>query len=128
MSAFICSDVQVIKAVLGWAKHTAQTRLTPDNLVEKMNILMRENVRSVNWRYGERTRHKKIKVVVPYMDAYVPEPIEQIVQWLRCLDYNSCERPDYERSKAYTLNMKMQQALLMTMVGRRRFDSTKWTV
>lgn len=128
MSAYICSDEQFTLVVTAWNKHTEHTYNTP-LLLELANTLKKENIRSVNYRYNERTRCYKLKATD--IDAAYKHPlpsIEQTIQWLRCIDYQSCECPDYENTKAFALNMKMQQNLLMMLVGSRRFDSTKWSI
>lgn len=88
------------------------------------NTLKRENIRSVNWRYGERERFKPVKFVGYGEHASA----EQVVMWLRCIQYQSCERPDYYGSLAYRMNCDMQLDLLYKLVGDRRFDSTKWSI
>jgi hypothetical protein len=129
MSAFICSDEQFVRTVLGWAKHTAKhAGFNEEELAEMANTLKKENVRSVNWRYNEKTRAGKVRFPDVTLEEFEPASIEQVVQWLRCLDYQSCEHPDYEKSKAYVINVSMQRDLLMMMVGDRRFDSCRWII
>jgi hypothetical protein len=88
MSAFICSDRQF--AVVARA-------VFPDSLIRQQlfaNKLKRENIRSVNYRYKETTRFTKVN----FDDANdAPAYTDwDIVGLLRCIDYQSCERPDYD--------------------------------
>ena len=103
MSAFICNDRQFIEVINGFFTHS-QRNPGYAKLVEWANILKRENVRSVNYRYKERTRFQPV--------AFEPTHSEysawQTIQWLRSIDYQSCERPDYEKSEAYRLNLSLQ--------------------
>jgi hypothetical protein len=92
-------------------------------LVEWANTLKRENVRSVNYRYNERTRFQPI--------AFTPEAstasVWQVIQWLKCIDYQSCERQDYEKSEAYRLNLQMQ-CELFHVANDHRFTNLKWSI
>ena len=64
--------------------------------IEIGRILAKENRRSVNFRYDEKYSTKFVYRTVD-MSLYSPNDIIAAAQ---CLDYQSCERPDYYRSKA----------------------------
>ena len=59
MSAFICSDKQFIETINGYLTH-CKSNPVYTKLVEWANILKRENVRSVNHRYNERTKFEPV--------------------------------------------------------------------
>jgi hypothetical protein len=122
MSAFICTDKQFIEAINGFLTH-CQHNPGHAKLVEWANILKRENVRSVNHRYNERTRFEPI-VFEPASSSY---SAWQTINWLRCIDYQSCERPDYNKSEAYRLNMELQLELFNVM-NDSRFTNLHWTI
>lgn len=123
MSAFIVSDLQYsimadsISFYLGYSIDKAR---------DYMNILKRENIRSVNYRYKEKTRFYP----VDFKPCQVV-PIEQVINFLQCVGYQSCERPDYEKSKAFCLNMKLQTNLYKTMINSIKpnlFNNLEWSV
>lgn len=122
MSAFVCSDEQVEACVRGWAEVAKWRQVTPEEQQRIANVLMRENIRSVNWRYGERTKIRK----VIFGENYVHAHPHQLIQWLRCLDYQSCERDDYEKSEAYRLNLQMRVDMFDHVVNLK--DGLSWAI
>jgi hypothetical protein len=92
MSAFICSDKHfavVAKAL--FASPTAAQQFA--------DALKRENIKSVNHRYGESTRFRKVD-----MNTASPDDVNQydghdLMCLLACIDYQSCEHPDYDRTR-----------------------------
>lgn len=61
-------------------------------------IMMTENVRSVNYRYNEHSRTHKIK------NWKFPVPSYKRMYWLLSeWDYQSCERDDYKKSDAFDI-------------------------
>jgi hypothetical protein len=91
MSAFICSDKQfavVAKAL--FASPTAAQQFA--------DALKRENIKSVNHRYDETTRFRKVD-----MNTATPDDVNRydghdIMCLLTCIDYQSCEHPDYNNT------------------------------
>jgi hypothetical protein len=75
--------------------------------------LLRENVRSVNWRYLERGRAPRF-VYAPAGD--VPSDIAA-VKLADCLDYQSCEHPGWVKSKAYRLLVNLRESALRRVAG-----------
>ena len=123
MSAFVCSDDEQVEAcVRGWAEVAKWRQVTPEEQQRIANVLMRENIRSVNWRYGERTKIRK----VIFGENYVHAHPHQLIQWLRCLDYQSCERDDYEKSEAYRLNLQMRVDMFDHVVNLK--DGLSWAI
>ena len=92
MSAFICSDKHfavVAKALFA----------SPTEAQQFADALKRENIKSVNHRYNERTRFRKVD-----LDAATKADVNQydgshILVLLDCIDYQSCEHPDYDRTR-----------------------------
>lgn len=122
MSAFICSDEHFIEVINGYLTHS-QRNPGHNKLVEWANTLKRENVRSVNYRYNKKTRFKSIK----FEPTHSQHSVWQIIQWLRCIDYQSCERPDYYKSAAYRLNCELQLELFHIANGHR-FTNLHWSI
>lgn len=86
MSAYICSDRHIASIAL-WAAMDSSGKLAQ----EIADALKRENIKSVNYRYNEKTRFKKCDL----SKAEVLQP-EDVVSLCDCLDYQSCEHPDYK--------------------------------
>jgi hypothetical protein len=92
MSAFICSDKHfavVAKAL--FAQPTSATQFA--------NALKRENVKSVNHRYDETTRFRKVDMNAATADEVKQYDGNDILCLLNCIDYQSCEHPDYDRTR-----------------------------
>ena len=86
MSAFICSDAQ-FATVAKWLfsdDHTAQ-RLA--------DALKRENIKSVNARYGDKTRFRRVDLSAARLDRFTHH---DILRMLECIDYQSCEHAEYD--------------------------------
>jgi hypothetical protein len=88
MSAFICSDKHfavVAKAL--FAQHTSAQQFA--------DALKRENIKSVNYRYGESTRFRKVDLNAATADEVKQYDGHDLLCLLTCIDYQSCEHPDY---------------------------------
>lgn len=88
MSAWIASDKHVASVVI--ATIPEELRQTYADEIKKQNI------RSVNYRYNERT-----KIEPCDLSQGVPVTGEDVVRLSHSLDYQSCERPDWHKTKAY---------------------------
>lgn len=105
MSAWIVSKAHI--DVLVWA--LGKRELFPDGMTpdEVGGVLWRENYRSVNYRYGERARVPEYRYAVPPV-KWTPDQLTKI---LGCYDYQSCERNDYGKSKAFGLVKILSESL-----------------
>jgi hypothetical protein len=98
MSSWIVAHAHIDALVNAGVQHgLIDPKIGPKGLNEfGRETLWRANVRGVNFNYGERTR-------VP---AYSFRPTEgfldpsAVVMLAECFGYQSCDRPDYDRSKA----------------------------
>jgi hypothetical protein len=86
MSAFICSDRHIATV----ADHVFADADDAQRFADK---LKRENIRSVNARYKERTRFVPVDMTQSIKDRYTPT---DVCWMLQCLDYQSCEHIDYD--------------------------------
>jgi hypothetical protein len=102
MSAYIVSDRHVAVFVVGANLHR-HSSVEPDVLLKQAKLLMRENVRSVNYRYGEKSRSPSIVINKGHEVAAEAMSLEDLIMMGRCLRYQSCETDDYETTKAATL-------------------------
>lgn len=87
MSAFICSD-----------KHIATIAqyffaLDPVGAQSFANSLKRENILSVNYRYKENEPITPVNM--REVDALGAYSVHDIAGLVACLDYQSCEHPEY---------------------------------
>ena len=110
--AFICSPLH-INTIVAWAdEHQA----LPYGMSAQdfAALLYSENVRSVNYRYSERT--KRTGFVYDRSNITYVTPI-QIIKLCHCLDYQSCEHPQWERSKAKRSLQAIIDAAAMRLPG-----------
>jgi hypothetical protein len=131
MSAYICNPSH-IAFVACWATAFDQFA-TPakrvENATKAAKVLAEENIRSVSHRYpdqkdGERcgprlTDQQIVDLSVLWAENYashrnrINEPV-QAIKLAHCLDYQSCEHPDYETSEAAKL---IRQAIYTASTG-----------
>lgn len=104
MSAFICSDKQF--AVV--AKHLFPADVQAQQFFA--DHLKRENIASVNYRYNERTRRTKCNLDHATDDDVRLYTVHGILRLLECVDYQSCEHPDYD-STQYKLAKRLLESL-----------------
>jgi hypothetical protein len=128
MSAFVVSNKHVNCILSAYARYQRryerpEDQVTDEQLTEMGKTLLRENVRSVNYRYNERGR-----ISSGYRFSMIPEDRSsalQAVKLLHSLDYQSSERPDYDKSEARKLNDKLLRAVTHDLPG---YDEVEWSV
>lgn len=86
MSAFICTDTHIATV----ADHVFTDAGAAQVFANK---LKRENILSVNHRYNEHTPVEPVDMTQSAKDKYSPTDVCCL---LACLDYQSCEHPDYD--------------------------------
>lgn len=96
MSAFICSDRHIATIVVAYG------RLTGDDSNNQAfaNTLLLENIRSVNHRYQDSTEPWVCDLSDHEASSRTPS---ELIALCECLDYQSCEHPDWESSNAKQL-------------------------
>jgi len=93
MSAYICSDRHIATIAVWAALETAGKTTEWASIAQELaNTLKRENIKSVNYRYREKTRFKKCDT----SKADLGVSPADVVALCDCLDYQSCEHPDYK--------------------------------
>jgi hypothetical protein len=91
-------------------------------------LLWRENVRSVNYCYGTRTRIPSYTFQYHGdLDDRMRDPIA-LHKAVECYRYQSCERPDWLKSKANTLTALLQEACCtrVHLTSEQMFDHPWW--
>jgi hypothetical protein len=111
MSAFICSDRQFATV----ARYLFSSEATAQQFADH---LKRENVRSVNHRYNEKTRFSRVNMAKA-CDGFTGHDIAAM---LACIDYQSCEHPTYEAGP-----LQLAERLLFA-TGADREKSTIWSI
>ena len=112
MSAFICSDRHIATIAHFAANGDLETaQLIADNL-------KRENVRSVNYRYNEKTRVKPCNI----SDYWKEANVNDLLCLVYCLDYQSEERPDYKGVLLMTIKS------LLLRFGANPSNSRIWSI
>lgn len=128
MSAFIV-DPEQIKGILITYNSLQYKPLALLELENMAKVLYAENVRSVNYRYNEKTKTKE-----DFNFSFYPRlSIIQAIKFCDCLGYQSCERPDYEKSKAYHLLNKIRVCLYSALLQQSKelnaqYDSAMWSL
>ena len=124
MSAFLVTNkhINVILTAYNDGLYPGE-KLSADELTELGYTLLRENQRSVNYRYGARNRVGRYR----YQPVYLPEHNAALaaVKLLHSLRYQSCERPDYEKSAAYKLYIKLLNSITMDLPD---YETAPWSV
>lgn len=97
-------------------------RLDHTRADELGQALLRENVRSVNYRYSQRS-----PVGEPYeyhggRRLTVPEAIMAI----RGYEYQACERPDFDRSEVHAFLHRLLSSVATRVVGVQEADT--WSI
>jgi len=80
-----------------------------------------ENVRSVNYRYNERTRFNGFAFE---LDTVKRSPIA-IIKLVNSLEYQSCERPDFAKSEAKAILTAISTAMVRQIDG---YNGAAWTI
>jgi hypothetical protein len=119
MSAFICNHSHTT-ALAVYAARNGILSWTDANKIGEM--LHAENVKSVNYRYGEAT---KPDFAMCAWAAFHEFSQVQILKAARCLRYQSCEHPGWEASDA----CKLVEAI----IGRSArelpgYDEAEWEI
>ena len=94
MSAFVVSS-DTIDAIVEFA--ISSRLITREEADATGAMLLRENVRSVNFRYSTRDKVPSYT----FREGFLPPSRVQVLKACHCLDYQSCEHDGYRKSKAY---------------------------
>jgi hypothetical protein len=126
MSAYVVSKATIDAIVTAVSRHadlwpSACLDVPPDERANYLGqTLWDENRRSVDHRY------RLTPVLVPYQVpprlAVSPTPVE-LLKLLRCLEYQSCECPDYRSTRAWEMNADICRAAVRHLPG---YDDAPW--
>ena len=128
MSAFVVSHTH-INAIVRWAcRHNVAVQygnptrsLRAGQEQEMAEILLAENVKSVNYRYKEDTPVDPI-----VYDAFATDlRAIDVIKACQCLDYQSCEHPGWETSTAKKILDTIQRDAVTHLPG---YDKAPWCI
>jgi hypothetical protein len=87
------------------------------------DVLMNENIRSVNARYSEAEEMKGMK----FKTIAVSNTID-VVSCCDCLDYQSCETEDWNSTLAHALLKKIHKMATYKVLKASGLDSAPWGI
>lgn len=121
MSAYQCSPEHIafICAVYSEVWHNRRTDyMTHVPTSDLYAILSTENAESVAFRYREPVAAYPAVLAYPRLDiATIDANIGAIFRSIACLEYQSCERDDWEKSNACQLLKGLREALISRLPG-----------
>lgn len=124
MSAYICSDRQ-FQTIAEYAAEYMGTNC-PSTVAD---VLKRENVRSVNTRYNEKTRFSKVAFKAGNSLSNSGFNNADIVALCDCVGYQSCENNDYQQTIAASLlNMIKLHADRASQLANEKTQSNLWSI
>jgi hypothetical protein len=106
MSAWLVSNAHIDVLINGLAQYAVLPADTDWKTIGQ--TLWTENNRSVNYRYSERSHHPR------YALHTTEAPLDAIavLKAIGCYDYQSCEHPGWEKSRAHTLVRALEAKIL----------------
>ncbi len=119
MSAFVVSP----KHIRALAQAVQGARCARETVYEVADILWDENVASVCHRYSEDAAlypkpEWTFGLPVPYSDV-------QILKAINCYEYQSCEHPGWQDSKARSICAALTAAVIHRLPG---YSNAKWEI
>jgi hypothetical protein len=128
MSAFIVSDTHINALVRYASRHNVRAFYgnplamfqVKDNEQAAAELLLAENVKSVNYRY----RDNEVMSITYDRGAPILTAI-QAIKAAQCLRYQSCECDDFEESIAF----KLIEAIISDAIPRLDgYESAQWAI
>ena len=128
MSAFIVSDTHINALVRYASRHNVRAFYSnplamfqvKDNEQVAAELLLAENVKSVNFRY----RDNEVMSITYDRGAPILTAI-QAIKAAQCLRYQSCECDDFEESIAF----KLIEAIITDAIPRLNgYESAQWAI
>ena len=119
MSAFILSDMHF--STIAIYIHHLDDNIGIQELADKLKSI---NIDSVNYRYGEKTRKAKCKIINDFNNTRYTK--YDIIRLIQCWSYQSCEN-------AASLDYLMMDAFLRSFfenqeIENASFESDKWGI
>lgn len=109
MSAFICSKLHIQTIAFNYVRHIEPNNFSSDRVLQVSNILYKENIKSVNHRYREKTKTSGWKTLDKKIE---PISLMQVYKLVQCLDYQSCEHLQWPLSDAYKMLKQLETKIV----------------
>lgn len=132
MSAFVVTEEHIKELAAFWATADHWTRKNEDDATKVARVLLAENLRSVRYRYpGDDELPGPIET--PEADTLsmrlrdianrkVRNPV-WILKMADCLEYQSCETPDWKDTEAKALLDSIRRLAIAKLPG---YDEAPW--
>lgn len=119
MFAYIVNDIHIATIVKNYAELS-----TLDAYDQQLvaNLLMKENIRSVNYRCGENTEYTPCD-----MTEWRKVTPAEALSLIDCLDYQSCETDSWKETLAYHLLTLMMRTFERVQDSPQRSDKL-WSI
>lgn len=123
MSAFIVSDntIHAVLSFMSMYKAHLYEKGAPLHLNDVGQVLLDENYRSVNYRYGENETPRKYVFIAQAL----PLTAVEVLKLIDCIAYQSCECDDWEHTRAYRLLQRIRNWVIAQLAG---YDAAKWHI
>ncbi len=119
MSAWICTLTHC-KSIVAWAAKNGVYGVN-GNEQKLAQMLHDENVKSVNFRYGEDTAPETVVWDGKYQDLRAIE----VIKSCKCLDYQSCEHDGWDASDAKAFLDRVINGAIGRLPG---YDNAPWGI
>lgn len=127
MSAFITSHEHTLALAQAIVNHVKPIGFTTQQVY---NALLRENYKSVNHRYNERSRPPKTVLTAEEI-LQSPRVLNHIdlFKLAQSQDYQSCEHPGWHKSKPYLWLTELQVKMAYKMLcDTPAYSVALWTI
>ena len=137
MSAFIVSKKHIASIVRFYQGTRYDTNFNGNDAVKMANRLIRKNVESVMFRYPGEPLRDMPGVTDELADNKIPEITLADIAWLKpltpgealkavnCLDYQSCELPDWCETEEYKFLQKVKNIAITSIPG---YEKAAWNI
>lgn len=131
MSAFIVTEQQIELLATTYVKNTYRGSDLTHEINRTAKLLWKENHKSVNFRYNEKTRTPSIKLkdFDYYQDLLTNFSKIEVYKLVQCYDYQSCEHDTYQKSKAKMIVNNLLIHLAADIIGNLAgYDKAEWAI
>jgi hypothetical protein len=127
VSAFMVSRLHVACLAKWHAKRLAAVGHTVmcEDMERIANLLSMENARSVNFRYPNHPAELPHVFTFHEIDRAPELTAIQALKSADCLRYQSCERPDYERTDAFSIVQRIRSEAIAMLPG---YHEAPWCI
>lgn len=131
MSAFLVSDKHISEMLRFASANDGRVHYddewldlkVPDEAQKVGQILLNENYRSLNARYGSPNKPHNFRYN-PFSLRPVMGAIE-VVKLCHCYDYQACESDDYYETPAHSITQAIQDCAVRTIPG---YEEAEWCI